>query len=159
MTKLYNLLGKYGQLFAFGLGILITLIYLGNVFGGLEEFNLLTKEERGQTGIFNFGLNAGIALIIICTIVILIFGLIQMILNPKASLKSLLGFGAIAVIFIITYVTATTETSGKLVELFEKHEITDGISKLITAGIRTTLILGVISLIVFAFSEIRNFFK
>ena len=159
MNKLYNLLGKYGQLFAFGLGLLITLIYLVSVFGGLDDFNMLSKEDRGGTGIFDFGLKASIVLVIICVVIMLLFGLTQMFSNLKASMKSLIGFGIIALIFIITYSTATMETSGKIVHLFEKNDITENISKLITAGIKTTLILGGLSLAIFALSEVRNFFK
>ncbi|MEO0779129.1 MAG: hypothetical protein AAF146_21365 [Bacteroidota bacterium] len=65
---MYKFLVRNGQLLAFGVGILFTVIFLGSVLGGLDSFNSLAEEEQSTTGIFDFGLVAAIALAILCVI-------------------------------------------------------------------------------------------
>ena len=53
---MYNFLSRYGQLIAFGLGALLTVIFLATAFSSAEEFNALSESKQMETSIFNFGL-------------------------------------------------------------------------------------------------------
>lgn len=158
---MYNFLTQKGQLVAFGLGVLITIVFLLSVFGGLDGFEALADEDRGTTGIFNAGLYGAIVLCILCAAAILLFGVYHTVTNPKGAMKFLIGLGLILVIFIIFYSMATpvTEGDGRLFTIMQKFEITDGANKFISGALSTTLVLAVIAVAAFIFSEIRNLFK
>ncbi|MEM9823951.1 MAG: hypothetical protein AAF985_22895 [Bacteroidota bacterium] len=156
---MYKLLTKHGQMIAFGLGVLITAIFLISVFSGLEEFNGLGKEQQYETTIFNFGITAVRFLVVATFVIMIVFGLYHVLTNLKGSMKGILGFVVLLAIFGISYATATSETSDNFVKLFEKFDVTDGASKFITAAINTGLALCAIAGVSFVISEVRNFFK
>ena len=156
---MYNLLTKYGQLFAFGLGVLITLLFLFSVFGGLEEFNMLDKENAGTTSIFNIGLYAAIFLCILGAAAILIFGILHTISNPKGAMKFLIGLGVLVVLFLIFYSMTQPVTSGKLQELMSRFDISQGQHKFISGALWCAVTLALLSAVTFLFSEVRNLFK
>jgi magnesium-transporting ATPase (P-type) len=160
---MYNLLTKKGQLFAFGLGLVIVLIFLGLALSGISEFNLLTeKEDQFQTTIFNFGLWMPMILIAICIITILFFGVMGIASDPKGSMKGLIGFVALILIFVVAYMTSSEEASGRIAELVKRpdfSDVTPGVLKYIGGAISTTGILALIAIVAFGFSELRNLFK
>jgi hypothetical protein len=158
---MYKLLTKYGQLMAFGLGLLVALLFLISVLGGIDSFNSLAEEEQGTTGIFNVGLYGAIAMCIICAVAILGFGLYHAISNPRGAMKFLIGFGALAVLFIIFYAMSAPieEAEGRLGMILEKFSITEGTNKFITGALATTVTLAALAAAAFAFSEVRNLFK
>ena len=98
---MYKFLTKNGQTLAFGLGILLTVLTLIILFSGLGEFESLSDEQKAQTGIFNFGLQASIALVILGFIAMVGFGLYQVATNIKGSLKGIIGFVLLIVIFLV----------------------------------------------------------
>jgi hypothetical protein len=67
---MYQLLNKYGQAAAFGLGVLITVIFFLQITSGIETFEGLGKEEQLQSGIFSSGLYAAIGLSISAYIIL-----------------------------------------------------------------------------------------
>ena len=142
---------------------MITLIFLFNVLGGIDSFNALgDSEERFETGIFNFGLWMPIVLIIICVVAILLFGVLGIASSPKASLRGLIGFGLLVLIFIVAYSMSSGEASGRIAELVKRpdfSDVTPGVLKYIGGAITTTGILALIAVVAFAFSELRNLFK
>ncbi|MBK7342975.1 MAG: hypothetical protein IPJ06_07665 [Saprospiraceae bacterium] len=48
---MYQFLNKYGQVAAFGLGLLITIVFFAIALAGADEFNGLSKEAQFQSGI------------------------------------------------------------------------------------------------------------
>lgn len=156
---MYKFLTKNGQLLAFGLGVLITILFLINVIPGLEEFNMLSKEEKPTTNIFNLGLAGAIALAVIAAVAAVLFGVINTITNFKGSIKGLIGVGILLVVFFVLYSMATPETSGPLVSTLEEFNVTEGQSKFISGAINTSLILAGVAAAAFVISEVRNFFK
>lgn len=156
---MYQLLNKYGQAAAFGLGVLITVIFFLQITSGIETFEGLSKEEKLQSGIFSSGLYAAIGLAILCITAILLFGIHYIATNPKSALKGMLPFLAIVVVFIISYAMAVPAIEGPMAALVERFGLTDGQEKLVTAGLSTTGILFLIASASFIFFEIRNFFK
>jgi len=141
---MYNFLVKNGQLLAFGVGLLITIIYFVGAFGG-------DSPER-----FNFGLMTAIALSVLCAIAMVIFGLLQIASDPKGSLKGIITFGLLIGLFAVLYVTADPTLSPATVKEFG---LSDSTSKLISGAMLTTLFLIGATGLAFVASEVRNFFK
>ncbi len=157
---MYKFLTKNGQLIAFGIGVLLTVIFLGVAFAGLDEYHSLEAMDKGhESNAFNAGINAAVALTIVCFILMVLFGVFQVVTNLKNSLKGLVGFGVIVLIFIIGANTAGMETTGILGETIEKFGVTSTANAWISGGIITTAALGGIAVLAFLVSEVLNFFK
>ena len=133
---------------SFGLGLLITIIFFVLALNGGEN------PDR-----FNFGLGIAIALAVLCAVLMLLFGLYQIVTNPKGSMKGLLTFGILVGLFVAMYATAKAGGSASLINTEEEFGITEGTSKLISAGMMTTFLLILATLGSFVLSEVRNFFK
>ncbi len=161
---MYKFLTKNGQLIAFGLGLFIVLIFLGIVFGGLEEFNMIEEDKQNQSNLFNFGLTAVLILTVVCALAMVAFGIIQVATNLKGSLKGLIGLGVILIVFFIAYSSgAGAEEVGAVKASMDKAGIdavgADWRKGFISGGIITTLALGALAVLSFVGSEILNFFK
>lgn len=159
MANLYNLLTKRGQLFAFLLGLIIALIFFGIVTAGSAEFEMLSEEDQEQSNLFNFGLYAAIYLVIINAVIALLFGVWFLIREPKRSIQMLIGLGIILVIWFITYSTADPGFSGPIASTLEEFDISEGVSKFVSAGLSTALILAALASISIIVAEIINLFK
>ena len=138
---MYQFLAKNGQTFAFGLGIVLTAIFLISALGGLEQFDMLGKEVQYETTIYDIGFYAVIVLTILCFVAAVVFGLGQMISNPKSALKGIVGIAALAAIFFIIYssVDPGADSAGVLKEV-ENFNVTDGASKFISGALITTIV-------------------
>ena len=156
---MYKALTKYGQLAAFSIGLIVIVVFFGSVFGGLDSFNALAKEDRGTTTIFNNGLYLTIGLLILCAIVAVLFGVFHMVTNPKGALKAIIGIAILLILFFALYSTSTPETSGIVANAVEKFGLSDGESQFISAALKSTLILGGLAALSFIVSEITNLFK
>lgn len=156
---MYNFLSRYGQLIAFGLGALLTVIFLATAFSNAEEFNALKESEQMETSIFNFGLYSAIVLTILCAAAILIAGLIFTALNVKNSLKALIGLAVIIIIFFIGYNMADPKGTGSLARTILEEGIQENSSRFISGAISTALVLGGGAILAFVASEVSNLFK
>jgi ABC-type multidrug transport system fused ATPase/permease subunit len=156
---MYRLLTKYGTGFAFGLGLLVTLIFLIPAVSGIGDFNMLPPDQKGTTTIFNAGLFCAIALIVICFVISVLFGVYQLATNPKGAVKFIISIAVIAVLFFILYSIATPETTAKMQALSQEFNITDGVSKFISAALWTVIALAAVATGTFVLAEIRNLFK
>ena len=156
---MYNLLVKHGQLIAFGLGLVITVVFLISVLGGLSGFQALEEGQQGTTTIFNAGLYGAILLTVLCVAGILIFGLYHTATNLKAASKFLIGFVALIVVFFVFYSMGAETETGKLGATLEKFNITGGVSKFISGALGTALTLAALAAGAFLLSEVRNLFK
>ena len=155
---MYKLLTKNGQLFAFGLGILLVVITLVSILTGIgDDFDGLERAKQFESTAFNFGLYVSFALIVLTVIIMVAFGLMQVFGNLKGSMVGLIGLGVIAVLFFVTKSMASPTLSEAIADKFPA--VTDGISTTISGAITTTLILLAVAVAAFILSEIRNFFK
>jgi hypothetical protein len=102
MTGAYQFLKKYGVSIGFTTGTVLCLIMYAIIIGGYPEFNPTEKELYGSS-IFDFGIFTTYFLIILGVLLIAIFSLLYVIKNPKESVKGLIGFGVIVVLFFLTY--------------------------------------------------------
>ena len=157
---MYKFLVRNGQLLAFGLGTLFTVIFLVGVLGGLEGFNALSEEEQGTTSIFNFGLYAVAAMAIACVVALVVFGIYHTVTDFKSARSGLIGVGVLLVLFFVARAAApATNLGGHLDDIVKETSVTDAVSGNIGGGIAFTLLLLGIAGVAFVFSEIRNFFK
>ncbi|HMQ49955.1 MAG TPA: hypothetical protein PKA00_21020 [Saprospiraceae bacterium] len=161
---MYKFLTKNGQALAFGLGVVVTIIFMLIVFSGVSEFSTLPIEEQAKSNIFNFGLVAALALTVLTVAALVVFGLLQVVGDVKGSLKGLIGFGALVIVAIIAYATASTEVSPYIQGAIDSftgsgNSFTDGNLKFITASITVAAIVTILAAVTFVGSEIRNFFK
>lgn len=156
---MYQFLNKYGQVAAFGLGLLITIVFFAIALAGADEFNGLSKEAQFQSNIFNFGLYAAIFLTIACTLALVVFGIYYIAKHPKQSVQGIVQALVLVVIFIVAYVMAKPAESGMMATLAERFELTAGQEKFISGGLTTSLVLFCGAGVIFVVSEIRNLFK
>ncbi len=164
---MYKLLTKYGQTGALLVGVAVTAIFLITVMTGLSnagydmstDLNDLDAEAKAAIGFFNPGLALTIALAVIAVVLaFVVFGIWDLIKYPKSAIKFLIGFVVLLVIFFGLYASANPEVVGFEEKMME-NDITDGISKFISAGIWTTIGLLTIAFLAMVLSEIRNAFK
>lgn len=156
---MYAFLTKNGQTLAFGAGLILVVAAIVLIFSGLSGFEAYgDTPERYQTTIFNFGMYAAIALIIIGLIAAVLFGIFQLATDPKGALKGIIGLVAIVVLFFVFYSIADPN-SAMLSRLSSDFVVTPGQSKFISGGITTALILLAASVLAAAVAEVINFFK
>ena len=166
---MYAFLNKYGQALAFGIGVLITLIFLGSIFTADIDFDTLQGDNRSyETDIFNFGMVASIALIVIAFAAAVIFGIVQMAQNPKGSLKGIIGLVVLGLIVFIGYSTANgdiAQESPEIITAIEKFEtsqetdFTGGNLKFISGAILAALVMLGLSALTLVVFGIRGIFK
>jgi len=162
---MYKLLTKNGQLFAFLLGAIATAITVGSITANSNKHLLDAPDaakratEIADTGILNTGLNVVVALVFLALAATVIFGLLNLASNFKSSLKFIVGFAVLVILFFVLKGSAEHETVGSLVETMKEFNINEGLSKGISAAIKGTVVMTVVaigSMIVF---ELINMFK
>ncbi|MCB0649754.1 MAG: hypothetical protein KDC85_00610 [Saprospiraceae bacterium] len=169
---MYNFLNKHGQTLAFGLGLVIILIFIINGFpkaSALESqlgmaLSETKAEDRVGMNFFNFGLYASIALIAVAALAMLIFGVVQIATNFKSSIKGVVAFAALIVLFFVLKSTASGDATGSLVGAIDKFKdsgaiFTANTLKGISAGILTAGVLILAAAVSFVYSEVSGFFK
>lgn len=160
---MYKFLVANGQRLAFGLGILITAIFLFSVIGGLDQFNELPDEDQVTTTIFNSGISGAIILIVIAAAALILFGLFQVLSNLKASLKGIIGLAVLLVVFFIAYSSANGDAAAEIGPISTAIEKVGGIApgnlKFIGGAIVTAMVLIGTAFASFILAEIINFFK
>ncbi len=166
---MYSFLNKHGQMLAFGLGVLITVIFFGSILSSSELEGVgpqMGAEAAYNTSLFDFGLGASILLTILAAAAMVIFGVTQMAGNIKGSLKGLLGLAAVALLMFITYSASPGEadhpTIEKAINTFESSQGADlsvGNLKFIGGAIATALVLMIASFVALIGFGIRSIFQ
>lgn len=165
---MYKFLTKNGQPLALGLGVLVVAIFLISALTGMSgagydvgtDLNKLTAEQKGAITFFNPGIFLTVAMAAIAVILALVvFGIVDLIKFPKSAMKFGIGLIALLAVFFILYSTADPEGTGKLGELIDRFDVSESVSKFISAGISTTVGLAALAAIIMVLAEIRNMFK
>lgn len=163
---MYKFLTKNGTFAAFSVGLLVTLAFLISAITGLSSdgfdagTDLTTMKDKFSTmGYFNVGLYLTIALLVICIATLVIFMIVDIFKFPKETIKGIIGFVALIVIFFIIKSIAKVEEGPLWTRLASDFNITDGVSKTISAGIWITVLLMAAAALTMIISELRNFFK
>lgn len=165
---MYNFLLRKGQAVAFGLGIVVIAIFLISIFTGMgdagysmsDDLNKLTAEQKADISFFNPGLMITVVMTIVAFVLALVvFGVVDLFKYPKAAVKTLIGLAVIAVVFFALYSMSDVETAGKLGRIHQEFDISEGVSKFISGGIKTTIGLILIAVLAMIFGGIRNAVK
>jgi hypothetical protein len=156
---MYKFLLKNSTSAAFGLGIVIALIAFLMILGGLGSYNSLVEEERFTTSIFNGGLMGAMLLMIAAAVLMVGFGVIQIVSNPKGGLKFILGLVVIVLVGFLFYQFSEVETSGKVFRQIQEGKLSGGISKVLNGALWLVIILIFGAVLGVVVSEIRNLFK
>lgn len=157
---MYKFLTKNGQPLAFSLGVLLCLLFIGIALSDIDSFNALSEADQKKADNFNVGLYMAIGLAVICGLLMVVFGLFQVLTNLKTSTKGLLGIVAMLAVFGIAYATSQPEGEGSpIYDTIQTFNVTDGQSKFISAAITTVGALSGFAIVAFIISELRNFFK
>ncbi|HHH53324.1 MAG TPA: hypothetical protein ENK91_06670 [Bacteroidetes bacterium] len=165
MVKAYNFLMKYGTLIAMGVSVIILILFFININSGMNamgfDSNTNLIEHKDKINFFNTTLWIAIYMIFIAAIVWILFGLINLVLNPKGSLKFLISLAVVVILYFVFYSTATVEQSGRLGELLSDpiYHVDANVTKHISAGLKTMLSLFGLSILALIVSEVISFFK
>lgn len=169
MKKLFDFLTKGGQSIALGISVVSIVIILAQVFLGLgsegyevsTDLNeILKNKDSVQTfDFFNMAIIIPIVLIVAIAVALVLFTVLGVVKFPKESLIGGAAFVVLLAVFGILYATAQHETSGKIVETMQQFNVGEGASKAISAGIKVTLGLAVLSAVAMIVGEVRNAFK
>ena len=165
---MYKLLAKKGQLFAVGVGALVVAIYLGTVIIGIgnsgyslsDDLNQIMKANPDQTfDFFNIGLALTLIMIVICAVIAVVFGIVQLFSAPKSSLKAIISVVALIAIFVGVTSMSGTDMDSPIGDTLLKFDISERISKLISGGLGSGLLLGIVAICAMIIMETLNFFK
>lgn len=164
---MYQFLTKNGQVLAFGIGVVLIVIFLAISVSGAGNYNFadMTDAEMRDVTIFDFGLWASIILSIAASVSLVFFGIYHVVTDIKGSGKGLLGLLGLVAIYVIAYVLAPGEAgSAQLQNSIDKFAesgngvITAGNLKFIGGSITTSLILVGVA-VVAMISSVVNIFK
>ncbi len=169
MKALYDFLTSKGQMIALLLAIVCIAIVMISIFTGIsgQGYDVGTDlvsilKDPDSTQEFNF-FNAAIiiprALIILTALIMVVFGVIALISDPKGSMKFIVSTVVILLLFFVFYSISESETTGKIFSLLQKNNIGDGTSKFISGGIKTSLLMIGLSVVSAIGGELYNFFK
>ena len=168
---MYDLLARKGQMFAILLGVVVIVIFLGTVISGLgssgysmsDDLNRIMKDNPDQQfNFFNPGLGITVALVGICAVIAVLFGIFHVVSAPKNSLKGIIGIVVIVVIFFALYSSSGADFDsaiGSTLEKFANTGITENTSKIISGSLKTTGLLAIGALASMILFEIYNIFK
>jgi len=158
----YKFLAKNGPTIAFALFVVCVVISIIPIFGGLDSFSSLPVEKQSSSdegNIFMAGIYLSVVLLVVATLVAVLLSIWQVVSNPKASMKALISFGIVLVLFFVLYSMANAKGDGSLAITIERFGISDNISKIVSGGIQLSVLLLIGSFIITIVMEIWNFFK
>ena len=108
-----------------------------------------------QTIITDFFLPASYVLFGLTMLALIVLPVIKAFDDPQSLIKSAIGLGFIALLFVVGYVLSGDEVTAK----FETFGITPAQSKIIGGSLIMMYVLGVITVGALIYSEIVKFFK
>lgn len=104
MIGAYQFLKKNGVAIGFGLGTVLAILTFVVILVGYPEGNPNIEElNKNHSNLFDFGLYAAYFLLIVAIAITLIAPIIYMAMNPKDSVKILIGIGIMVVLYFITH--------------------------------------------------------
>ena len=162
------MLTKNGQLFALILGVVSIVIALFSLTSGIksagystsDDLNAIMKNnENFSLDFLNAGLGVIMLLVGLALAAWLIFSLLGLFSNPKGSMKFIIGLAVILGLFFILYSMAEHETTGRVSMLLQRENISEGVSKMIGAGVQSATYIAIAAIATMILFEIRNLFK
>ncbi len=151
---MYNFFNKNGMKLALGVGLLFVGLHFFMIYSGFQggeysaadDLTKLSSDQMKDINFFNFGLKSAVFLTAIAFLLaFVVFGIWDLIKYPKRAMRTLGALIVIGILFVIFYSTSTMETAGSLGMTHEKFNITENVSKFISAGIKTSIALMVLA--------------
>ncbi len=153
---MYNFLSKNGQLIAFLLGLLLVVIFVISAITGMNSYaDTPTREVLYESSIFDIGLIAAHWLTILGGILMVLFIIRSVIMNPKGSLPLIIAAVAIAVIFFVF----RGMDSGEITKSMYKYGVSAAEGGIVSGGLWVAIIMFFGAWIVLILSEIRGMFR
>lgn len=165
MIKLYNYLVKNGDAAAVGVSAVLFVIfalgiYMGTSSGGYNLNELIDKEDLTDVNCFNSGLWMMIIMTILAIVLMILGVFTDLFKNFKTGSRSIFGFGAIVIAFIVFYFTSSHDSGGRFDSYWSpEFGITEGLSKFISAGLYSLMGMTLLSFLLIIFYEVKSFFK
>jgi len=170
MNKVYNFFMKYGGLMALVVSIIILAVFFISITSGLgstegidastDLAKYIHQKDATPINFFNFGLKSAMYMTFIAALAWIVFGLISLVFNFKGSIKFLLSFVVILILFFVFKGASPDETTGRLGDILVDPEYHVGTwGPTISAGLKTMLSLFGISILTLIVSEILSMFK
>jgi hypothetical protein len=165
MNSIYKFLLKYGNIIALLFAVLVVIKFVVDFTLGLRaknfDFGTDLVPVKNEINFFNFTIYLAIVLIALGIIVWLLVELINLAMNLKGSVKFLVSFVFIVVLYFIFYNSANGNEGGRLAELMADpvYSLTPTISRHISAGLWTTFVMFILSIVAFVGSELISMFK
>ncbi len=153
---MYNFLSKNGQLIAFIVGVIVVAAFWITALTGISGFSgTPTEEDLFGSNIFDIGLVGARILAIIAFILMLIFIVRSVIMNPKASMPLIIAAIAIVVLFFIF----RGMDAGTVTRSMEKYNVSASEGGIVSGGLWVAIIMFFGAWIVLILSELRGIFR
>lgn len=165
MNSMYRFLLKYGNIIALLFAVLVIIKFVVDFTLGLRaksyDFGTDLVPVKNEINFFNFTLYLAIFLIGFAIVVWLLVEAFNLLMNLKGSYKFLVSFVLIIIIYFIFYNSASTNEGGRMAELMADpvYNLTPTYSKHISAGLWTTFVMFILSIVAFVGSELISMFK
>lgn len=159
---MYKTLTKFGQSGAFGLALIIILVYLFSVMGKQDmlQGDLAKRStEIANTGIFDFIIMAAIALTVVAAVLMLLFMVFHTAMDFKNSMMLIIIIALSIILFVVGRSMMFAHGGASLAKTIEKFEVTTGASAFISGAMFTAIALSLLAALGLVLSEVRNFFK
>ncbi len=101
MTGAYQFLKKYGVAIGFGIGAIISALTYIIIFSSYPATEP-SKAELYNSSTFDFGITSSMILIGLATLAVLVFFVVQVVQDPKGSIKLLGGLAVLVVVYFVT---------------------------------------------------------
>ena len=105
--------------------------------------------------LLDIGLFLFYALLVVALVSVLVFPIVNALKDPAAMKKTLIGVGALVGVFVLSFLLA-----GSAVTLEQRAlGISEGSSKLISAGLTMMYLMFILTAVVWVYSEVSKTFK
>ncbi len=158
---MYKFLIKKGQLVAFLIGAVLSILHIALASSTTEAFTYIDKnggEVSKEIAGVSTGLSISYALVAIAGVVLL-FGIAKYFAENPKQIKSLLGFLALFAIVGVFIMMASSDAPAALQPTLDKEGITPGVYKYVNGSVNATVILLVLAFAGLVISEVTSMFK
>lgn len=164
-STLYKFLVKYGNLIALLFAVLAIIKFAIDFTVGLNAKGMDVGTDlvpiKNEVNFFNFTLYLSVYLVFFAIIVWLLVEAYNLLMNLKGSYRFLISLVLVVIVYIIFYSTSNANEGGRMAELMADpvYNLTPTYSRHISAGLWTTVVMFVLSIVAFVGSEIIGMFK
>ena len=153
---MYNFLSKNGQLIAFIVGVILVAAFWIVAITGVNSFgDTPTEDQLFKSNIFDIGLVGARVLAIIAFILMLIFIVRSVIMNPKGSLPLIIA----AVVILILFFVFKGMDAGTVTKSMEKYRVSAAEGGIVSGGLWVAILMFFGAWIVLILSEVRGIFR